>query len=233
MSQSQAVVPPSVIQSLEDVRDRVKQRLTKVPEYRAFLAIEKPIEEVADISDLVIHLQTAKQKILDRLTTTPEYQALLTVEKTIKDISEILDVMGHDTGFDAAPAASETVVGKEELRAINPAAAVKAQQSAPAIVATEPLGNAPAEIATEAAAATEMPETYSQDATELAAAIEVAGELPEMSISNTAERRSTLGLVEEWRVTALIRESYSANLGNDEPQSADEGKAKDEKARVA
>jgi hypothetical protein len=191
MSQLQAVVP--VIQSLEAVRDKVKQRLTKVPEYRAFLAIEKPIAEVADISDLVTHLQTAKQKILDRLKTTREYQALLTVDKAIKDISELLDVVGNDTDFDAASA-------------IKPAAADKAQQPVPAIVATAPLGRAPA---AEVAAATKMPETYSRGATEVAAAIEAAGQL-------TAEHRSTLGHVEERRLTAL-----------------DEGNPEAEKARVA
>jgi hypothetical protein len=193
MSQSQPVVP--VIQSLEAVRDKVKQRLTKVPEYRAFLAIEKPIAEVADIPDLVAHLQTAKQKILDRLATTQEYQALLTVDKTIKDISEIIYVVGNDTEFDAASA-------------IEPDATAKVQRPVPTIVATAPLGRAPA-----AEAATTK---YSREATEVAAAITGAGQLPEMSISNTAERRSALGHVEEWRLTAL-----------------DDGKPEAEKVRVA
>jgi hypothetical protein len=236
MSQSQAVVLPNIIESLEAVRDRVKQRLTKVPEYRALLAIEKSIAEVADISELVAHLQTAKQKILDRLATTREYRALLTVDKAIKDFSEILDVVGHDshdTDFDAAPAASEPAVEKEDPPAIKPAVAVEAQHPIPAIAATAPLGKVPAAIVTEAAAATEMPETYFRDATELAAAIEAAGEHPKTSISNRAERRSSLGLVEEWRLTALVREPHSANLGNEERQSADKGEAEAEKTRVA
>jgi hypothetical protein len=220
MSQPQTVVLPSLIESLEAIRDRVKQRLTKVPEYRAFLAIEKPIAEVADISDLVTHLQMAKQKILDRLATTREYQALLTVEKAIKDFSEILDVVGNDTDFDAAPAALETVVEKEEIPAIKPAVVAAAQRSIPANVATPP-GIAPAGIPTENTAATGM------HTTELAA-IEAAGECTEPSISNTAERRSSLGLVEEWQLTALVRESYSANLGN-----ADVGEPQAEKSRVA
>src|SRR5271155_691731 len=118
MSQSQ---PSSVIQSLETVRDKVKLRLMRLPEYRAFLAIEQPRAEVADIPDLVAHLQTGKQKILERLTTTQEYQALLTVEKAIKDISEILDVVGNDANIDAAPAAAEKVLGEEEVLAIKAA----------------------------------------------------------------------------------------------------------------
>ena len=114
MSQSQ---PSSVIHSLVTVRDKVKLRLMKVPEYRAFLAIEMPIVEVADIPDLVADLQTAKQKILERLTTTQEYRALLTVEKAIKDISEVLDVVGDDATVEAAPAAAEKVAEKEEVSA--------------------------------------------------------------------------------------------------------------------
>jgi hypothetical protein len=117
------------------------------------------------------------------------------------------------------------VVEKEEVFAIKPAVAAEAPQLVSAIVATAPLGKAPAGIATEAKAATEIPETYSRDATEFARAIEAAGERPKTSISDTAERRSALGLVEEWRLTALVRESFSAKLGNEEPQSADEGEA--------
>ena len=52
----------SVIWSLEDVRERVTRRLTNVPEYRAFLAIETPIAEVSQYSYLLAHLDTAKQK---------------------------------------------------------------------------------------------------------------------------------------------------------------------------
>jgi hypothetical protein len=95
----------NAIQSLEVVRERVKQRLTKVPEYRAFLAIDEPIAEVADIPDLLAHLETAKQKILERLKLTREYQALLTVEKAIKEISEVLEVVGDDGNLGIAPAA--------------------------------------------------------------------------------------------------------------------------------
>jgi hypothetical protein len=101
MSQSQT---SSVIRSLENVRERVKQRLTKVPEYRAFLAIDKPMAEVADIPDLVSHLETAKQKILDRLKLTVEYQALLTVDNAMKEISGVLEIIGEETSLNAAPA---------------------------------------------------------------------------------------------------------------------------------
>ena len=225
MSQSQ---PSGVIQSLETVRDKVKQRLMTLPEYRAFLAIEKPIAEVAEISDLVAHLQTAKQKILERLTATREYRALLTVEKAIKDISEIVEVVGNDANLDAASAASEKEVEQKELPAIKAVAAVETRQAVAAMAAAVPPGNVPP-----AATVTETPETYSLYATELAAAIAAAGEHPEKPVSHPTERLSTVGFVEEWRLTALVRDSSSANLANEEARSAGEGKAEAEKAKDA
>ncbi|MGB6754581.1 MAG: hypothetical protein WBE71_18970 [Xanthobacteraceae bacterium] len=242
MSQSQ---PSGVIHSLQTVRDKVKLRLMKVPEYRAFLAIEMPVAEVADIPDLVVHLQTAKQKILERLTTTQEYRALLTVEKAIKDISEVLDVVGNDATADAAPAAAEKVAekeaGKEEVAsqedvpAANPhAAAAEEQQSAPAIAAVAAqLAQAPAVVASAAAAVKEAPETYARDAADIAVAVEASGEHHKRPVSNPSERLSTLGHVEEWRLTALVPESYSANVDNEDAPSAGEGKAAATEAKVA
>ena len=246
MSQSQ---PSGVIQSLQTVRDKVKLRLMKVPEYRAFLAIEMPIAEVGDIPDLVAHLQAAKQKILERLTTTQEYRALLTVEKAIKDISEVLDVVGNDANVDAPPAAAEKVAGKEagkeaekeeaaskeDVPAANPpAAAAEGQQSAPAVAAVAaPPAAAPAVIANAAAAVKETPETYARDAADIAAAIEASGEHHKKPVSNPNERLSTLGHVEEWRLTALVRESYAANSDHEDAHSAGEGKAAAAEAKVA
>jgi hypothetical protein len=233
MSQSQ---PSSVIHSLVTVRDKVKLRLMKVPEYRAFLAIEMPIAEVADIPDLVAHLQTAKQKILERLTTTQEYRALLTVEKAIKDISEVLDVVGDDATFEAAPAAAEKVAEKvaekEDVSAAAPAAAAEAQQSAPAVAVAAPPAKAPAIVANATAAVQDTPETYARDAADIAAAI-ASAEHNKKSAANPNERLSTLGHVEEWRLTALVRESYSANAGNEDAGPAGEGKAQAEQAKVA
>jgi hypothetical protein len=95
--------PSSLIRSLENLGERVKQRLGKLPAYRAFLAIEVPMAEVADIPDLLDHLETAKQKILDRLKITREYQALLTIERTIKEMTEVLEIVDDGGSPDAAP----------------------------------------------------------------------------------------------------------------------------------
>lgn len=100
MSQSQS----NVIRSLENVRERVTRRLANVPEYRAFLAMDKPMAEVADMPDLLPHLEAAKEKILDRLKLRAEYQALLTVDNAIKEISGVLELVGEDASTDTAPA---------------------------------------------------------------------------------------------------------------------------------
>jgi len=92
---------------------------------------------------------------------------------------------------------------------------------------------APAVIPSAAAAVKETPETYARDAAEVAAAIEASAQHPKRSVSNPTERLSTLGVVEEWRLTALVRESYSANLGDEEALPAGEGKAQAEQAKVA
>jgi hypothetical protein len=216
MSQSQT---SNVVRSLETVRERVKQRLMKLPEYRALLAIEQPIAEVADIPELTAHLQTAKQKIVERLMATQEYQALLTVEKAIKDISAVLEVVADDGNFDAVPASVEKVLAAKELSEIAPAPAAAPQQPVGAVAVTAPLAAARPAIVSETV--TELPATKASD------------EYPEKPVSSPAERFSTVGLVEEWRLTTMVRESFSANEAKDDVRSADEGKAEPEKAKVA
>jgi hypothetical protein len=218
MSQSQT---SSVVRSLETVRERVKQRLMKLPEYRALLAIEQPIAEVADIPELAAHLQTAKQKILERLMATQEYQALLTVEKAIKDISAVLEVVADDGNFDAVPAAVEKILEAKDLPEIAPAPAAAPQQPVSAVAVTAPLAGARPAIVSETAVVTELPAT------------KAAEEHPEKPVANPAERFSTVGLVEEWRLTTMVRESFSANETRDDIQSAGVDKAEPEKAKVA
>jgi hypothetical protein len=116
MLQSQSVVQspelrqsPSVIQSLERVKDRVREQLIKVSEFRALLAIEKSIAEVSNIPDLVASLEPAKQKILDRLMTVREYRAMLAVEKSITEISEVLGVLADGESTHGEPTPSVAV----------------------------------------------------------------------------------------------------------------------------
>jgi hypothetical protein len=228
MSQPQT---SSAVRSLETVRERVKQRLMKLPEYRALLAIEQPIAEVADIPELVAHLQTAKQKILERLTATREYQALLSVENAIKDISEVLEVVAEDGNLDAVPAPVEKALETKELAEVASASAVETQQLVNAIAVAAVTAKAPPPVANEPAVVTELPETHSRNVS--AIATKAAEEHPEKPVSNPAERLSTVGLVEEWRLTAMVRESFSANAAKEDVPATSEGKAEPEKAKVA
>jgi hypothetical protein len=113
--QSSEILPaPGVIESLEGVRARVVEQLMKVPEFRAFLAIETAMGEVANIHDLMAFLEPAKEKIMDRLMTVREYQALLAVEKSITEISEVLGVLAGGripsaTPPEVAPETRETL----------------------------------------------------------------------------------------------------------------------------
>jgi hypothetical protein len=231
MSQSQT---SSVIRPLESVRERVKQRLMQVPEYRAFLGMEKPIAEVAHISDLVAHLQTAQDKILERLAATKEYQALLTVEKAIQDLSQVLEVVDEGGNFDVEPAPSEEVLTNEEPSDIASLPVPETQQAVDQIAGVASIGETPMVTADETAAVTvTTPVTQSLDVTEPASSVEATGEPAGKSIWNPTARFSTLGLVEEWRLTAMVRESFSANGGNDDALFTGEGSAEAEKAKVA
>jgi hypothetical protein len=73
----------------------------------------------------------------------------------------------------------------------------------------------------------------SHDVTELAGSVEAAGGQGGKSISHPTAHLSTLGLVEEWRLTAMVRESFSASGDNEDALFAGEGGAAAEKAKVA
>ncbi len=124
MLQSQSAVqsselaePPGVIQSLERVKERVREQLYKVPEFRALLAMETSIAEVSHITDLAGYLETAKEKITDRLTKVREYQAMLAVEKSITQISEVLGVLASGEGASATSAVSPETQAPPQTKA--------------------------------------------------------------------------------------------------------------------
>ncbi|MBZ0146891.1 MAG: hypothetical protein K8F62_05020, partial [Pseudorhodoplanes sp.] len=66
-----------VIQSLEQIRDRVKEQLLSVKEYRAFLAVQKAIDEISEVREIVTSLETVRDQVQDRLNGVREYRALL------------------------------------------------------------------------------------------------------------------------------------------------------------
>jgi hypothetical protein len=139
---SEILQSPGVIQSLEGVRARVVEQLTNVPEFRALLAIETAIEEVANIPDLMACLESAKTKIIDRLMKVREYQALLAVEKSITEISEVLGVLAggefpNATTPAVAPEAQEAL--QLEANEPTPPVATAPQPPEPVASPTAPL----------------------------------------------------------------------------------------------
>ena len=93
-----------VIQSLEQIRDRVKEQLLSVKEYRAFLAVQKAIDEISEVREIVTSLETVRDQVQDRLNGVREYRALLAVEKSIADISEVLGILEEAAPAPAVPA---------------------------------------------------------------------------------------------------------------------------------
>lgn len=144
--------PLGVIQSLERVRERVREQLIKVPEYRAFMAIETSIAEVSHIPDLLVCLESAKEKIMDRLRTVREFQAMHAVEKSIVEISEVLGVLadGENSSTTPAVAPERSAVPQTELNEPTPADAV-APQVELAVAPKAPLAVhvSPADVAAE------------------------------------------------------------------------------------
>jgi hypothetical protein len=144
MSQAQSAVQsseilqsPGVIQSLDGVRARVVEQLMNVPEFRAFLAIETAIEEVANIPDLMACLEPAKTKIMDRLMKVREYQALLAVEKSITEISEVLGVLaGGEIPNATTPAVAPEAQEALQLEADEPTPPVATAPQPPEPVAS-------------------------------------------------------------------------------------------------
>src|SRR5436190_18384999 len=82
-----------IIRSLEKIQDQVKQELQNVKTYRAFLALDKAIDEISEIEDIARSLTGIRGQVVDRLNDVREYRALLAVEKSVVDISEVLNVL--------------------------------------------------------------------------------------------------------------------------------------------
>jgi hypothetical protein len=107
-----------IIRSLEKIQDQVKQELLDVKTYRAFVALDKAIEEISEIEEIARSLTGIRGQVVDRLNDVREYRALLAVEKSVLDISEVLKVLEDaskkraeattDIGPIAAPAGQVT-----------------------------------------------------------------------------------------------------------------------------
>ena len=80
-----------VIQPLETTRNKIKEQLSTVQEYRLLLAVEKCISQIPDISDdTMATLERVKERLKERLQEVRDYRAFRAIEETIVEIHNIL-----------------------------------------------------------------------------------------------------------------------------------------------
>src|SRR5204863_7163013 len=80
-----------VIQPLEATRNKIKEQLSAVQEYRLLLALEKCIAQIPDISnDTMTTLERVRERLKECLQEVPDYRALCAVEETIVEVRSII-----------------------------------------------------------------------------------------------------------------------------------------------
>lgn len=194
VASSEVTQSPGIIQSLEAIRDRLKEQLMKVPEYRAFQAIETSIGEISHIQDLVDHLEVGKGKIKDRLMMVREYRAILAVEKSIIDITEVLGVLADTASSGATP---KGVAAAPEAAAAAETAAVPDTASAPetAVVRLTPRAAEMAQEIPLAVTASPLPEETSVAVPTEVPAVAEKPELSQLVTSAAAHSDATAAAV--------------------------------------
>jgi hypothetical protein len=80
-----------VIQSLETTRNKIKEQLSTVQEYRLLVALEKCIAKIPDIgNDTVTTLVRVRERLKECLQEVRDYRALCAIEETIVEVRNIL-----------------------------------------------------------------------------------------------------------------------------------------------
>ena len=80
-----------VIQPLEATRNKIKEQLSAVQEYRLLLALEKCIAQISDISDdTMTTLERVRERLKECLQEVRDYRALCAIEETIVEVRSIL-----------------------------------------------------------------------------------------------------------------------------------------------
>lgn len=80
-----------VIQPLETTRNKIKEQLSTVQEYRLLVAVEKCISQIPDITDdTMATLERVKERLKEHLQEVPDYRAFRAIEETIVEIHNIL-----------------------------------------------------------------------------------------------------------------------------------------------
>jgi predicted nucleic acid-binding Zn-ribbon protein len=96
-----------VIQPLETTRNKIKEQLSTVQEYRLLLALEKGISQIPDISnDTMTTLERVRERLKECLQEVRDYRALRAIEETIVEVRSIL----AEAPSAVQPAAAESTV---------------------------------------------------------------------------------------------------------------------------
>ena len=102
-----------VIQTLETTRNKIKEQLSTVQEYRLLVALEKCIAQVPDIgNDTMTTLERVRERLKECLQEVRDYRALRAIEETIVEVRNIL---AEAPTAVQSPAAESTVPDGERL----------------------------------------------------------------------------------------------------------------------
>ena len=102
-----------VIQPLEATRNKIKEQLSTVQEYRLLLALEKCIAQIPDISnDTMSTLERVRERLKECLQEFRDYRALCAIEDTIVEVRGIL---AEAPSAGQPPSAESTVTHGEPL----------------------------------------------------------------------------------------------------------------------
>jgi len=100
-----------VLQPLETARNKIKEQLSTVQEYRLLVALEKCISQIPDISnDTMTTLERVRERLKECLREVRDYQALCAIEETIVEVRSIL----AEAPSAVQPPAAETAVRGDE-----------------------------------------------------------------------------------------------------------------------
>jgi len=80
-----------VLQPLETTRNKIKEQLSTVQEYRLLVALEKCIAQIPDISnDTMTTLERVRERLKECLQEVRDYRALRAIEETIVESAVFL-----------------------------------------------------------------------------------------------------------------------------------------------
>jgi DNA mismatch repair ATPase MutS len=100
-----------VLQPLETTRNKIKEQLSAVQEYRLLVALEKCIARIPDISND----ERVRERLKECLKEVRDYRALRAIEETIVEVRSIL---AEAPSAVQAPTAESTVADGEPLAGV-------------------------------------------------------------------------------------------------------------------